>query len=275
MFKGQDRFYFATVRKLSVAFGSLFNNIYIQRFDEPGGKGDVIRNIHVPLSYAAGAKWYTHRKQDIPAQESVQTKVSYPRIAFELTGIQYDPQRKTNTMNGSTAVNTQDVTTFLKQLNPAPVDYQFQVQIAIKNIDDGLQIIEQILPYFQPSFNLNVKDIPELQIAKDVPVILAGIQPIDEYEGAYEQERILLWSLDFVVKGYMYPPISDAAIIRKVIANVYKDKDLTRKSGVITVRVDPNDAGFNDDWEAKTNKFTEFELDSNQEPITDSNGDPL
>lgn len=269
MFVNQSPFYFATVRKISVAFGSLFNNIYIQRFDEPGGKGDVIRSIRVPLSYAAGEKWYIHRKKDIPAQESVQTKISLPRIGYRLVDMRFDQSRKLNTMGDTTAPKTGDITQFLKQLNPVPYDLAFEVDIAIKNIDDGLQIIEQILPNFAPSYTLTVKDIPELAIVKDVPIILSGLNLTDTFEGSFEEPRILVWTLSFVVKAYIYPAIKDSDIIRKVIANIYKDSELTTKSEVITVRVDPIDAEYDDDWKAETNIYQEEELDSNQEPNED------
>ena len=282
MFVGQQLFYFATIRKISVAFGSLFNNLYIQRFTQPGGKGTVLKTIHVPLSYAAGEKWYVHRVQDTPAQGfgvenqyKVQTKISLPRIGFELTGLQYDANRKLPTLNGSTHLNSSNVTTFLKQLNPVPYDFSFDVHIAVKNMDDGLQIIEQILPTFQPSYNLNVKDIPELQITKDVPILFQGITLADSYEGSFETERTLIWTLTFVVKGYMYPPIKDADIIRKVIANVYKDAELEQKQNVITVHVDPIDAAYDEQWQPSINTYTEEQLDSNGEFPKDSNGYPI
>ena len=123
---------------------SLFNNIHIQRFDDVGGTGNVIRSIRVPLSYASGEKWYTHRSQDIPAQENIQTRTSLPRIAYSLEGMQYDANRQLNRFNCTTAIKADDVNTFLRQLNPVPYDFTFEVYIAVKNIDDGLQIIEQI-----------------------------------------------------------------------------------------------------------------------------------
>lgn len=275
MFVGQDLFYFATIRKLSAAFGSLFNNIYIQRFDQPGGQGNVVRSIRVPLTYAAGEKWYVHRTQDVPAQSSPQTRISLPRIGFELVDMQYNQSRKLNTLNYNTTTSESDVDAFLKQLEPVPYDFQYDVHIAVKNIDDALQIVEQVVPNFRPSFNLRVDDIPELSITKDVPVILNGISKTDDYEGAFDTKRIHIWTLSFVVKGYLYPPIGEAQIIKKVFGNIYKDEDLTSKSGVTTVRVNPIDSAFSDDWEEKTDKFDETQLDSNGDPIEDSNGDPI
>lgn len=273
MFQGQAPFYFATLRKITVAFGSLFNNIKIVRYETSGGIGDKLKTISVPLSYASGNKWYVHRIQDIPAQEKIQTKVSLPRIGFQLTGLQYDANRKTNTLNKFTSINTEDPDSFLKQLNPSPYDLAFDVYIAIKNMDDGLQIIEQILPYFQPSYTLNVKDIPELDIVRDINVILMGVDLTDDYEGSFEDDRVLEWKLTFVVKAYLYPVIGEASVIKKVIASIYKDEELIGdKNSVITVKVDPIAASFEESWAEKTNIYSEDELDSNGNPIIDSNG---
>lgn len=275
MIINQPPFYFGTIRKLSVAFGSLFNNIYIQRFDEAGGKGDVIRTIRVPLSYSLGEKWYIHRKKDIPAQEAVQTRISLPRIGYELKGFQYDARRKLNTLGQRVKPSSTNVAQVLRQLNPVPYDFLFDVGIAVKNIDDGLQIIEQVLPNFNPSFNLVIKDIPELDLLKDVPVILAGVNMTDTALGSFEETRILEWTLSFIVKGYLYPVIKDADIIRKTITSIYKDKELTQKSDVITVRVDPIDASYDSNWSPRTDIFDEDHLDSNGDPLIDSNGEPL
>ena len=272
MFAGQNPFYFATIRKTSIAFGTLFNNIRIVRTENSGGLGSTIRTIKVPLSYAAGSKWYVHRRQDIPAQGGVQTKVSLPRIGFELTGLEYDADRKMSTLNQKTVVDDTDPDSFFRQLNPSPYNFSYDVHIAVKNMDDGLQIIEQILPYFQPSYTLNIEDIPELSISKDVKVVFAGIGLTDDYEGSFDDDRVLIWTLSFVVKGYLYPAIGEASVIKKVINNFYKDEEMTVKSDVVTVKVDPIDSAFDDDWSPVTNIYDETQLDSNGDPIEDSNG---
>ncbi len=271
MFANQNPFYFATIRKITVAFGTLFNNIRVVRHEFSGGVGDELKTIKVPLSYASGSKWYVHRRQDVPAQSTIQTKVSLPRIGFELTGLEYDADRKVNTLNNTVKTDETNPDSFFRQLNPSPYNFSFDVHIAVKNMDDGLQIVEQILPYFQPSYTLNIKDIPELAISKDVKVVFAGIGLTDDYEGSFDDDRILIWTLSFVVKGYLYPAIGDAEVIKKVITNFYKDEEMTVKSNVVTVKVDPIDSAFDDDWEDVTTIFDESDLDSNGDPIEDSN----
>jgi hypothetical protein len=269
MWVNQNSFYFATLRKVTVAFGSLFNNIHIQRFDQPGGKGNQLRRKKVPLEYAAGQKWWIKRVKDIAAQGGVQTKTSFPRIAFEMTGLQYDPARQIPDNLSCPKPDPENAGDYLRQLNPVPYDIQFEVMIALKNIDDGLQIVEQIVPYFRPQQNLTIDDIPELQISKDVPIILGGINMNDDYEGPFDTERVTIWSLSFVVKAYLYPPISsgDQDLIRKVLTSLYKDPAMTSKHEVIIDQVDPIDAAFGDDWSQNTTIYGEALLDSNGDPI--------
>lgn len=256
MLAGQTPYYFKTIRKISVAFGSIFNNIYIQRFDE---NGNAAKTIRVPLTYASGQKWYVIDKQNVMVGDGIPAKMSYPRIGFELTGMRYDAQRKLNTLGAFTkrpVIDSNSVLTadqLIKQLNPVPYDFSFDVHIATKNVDDVLQIIEQIIPYFTPSFNLNVTDIPELAIVKDIPVIFSGDIGInDDYEGSFDQVRVIVWTLSFVVKGYIYPPIGDAEIIKKVIATIYQNSDMTDTLETVQTQVVPIDAEFADDWDVET-----------------------
>lgn len=276
MFINKPAFYFATIRKITASFGTLFNNIKIQRFEQPGGKGQSLRTIEVPLEYASSRKWWTKRVRDVPAQKGVQTRTSFPRIAFQMTGIQYNSDkqlgRKTTCPRASTTTGN-----ILTQLNPVPYDISYDVYIAIKNIDDGLQIIEQILPFFRPSYNLTINDIPELGIKKNLPIMLAGVQMQDEYEGVFDEAHVHIWTLSFAVKAHIYPPIDDSEdnLIKTVMAQVYNDKGFTNQNGTISVDVDPIDAMIDDDWTCKVNFFDHDQLDSNGQPIRDSNGDPI
>lgn len=267
MFISQNPYYFATVRKLSVAFGTLFNNISIQRYTSTGNGGSIIRTVDVPLVYSQGQKWYVRRTQKVDAQSETRYRTVVPIIGYELVGMQYDSQRKLQTLQSNVATNAASVSNFLKQLTPLPYDFQFEVRIATKNMNDMLQIVEQIIPYFQPSFNLVINDIPELNIQRDVKCVFGGIQMQDNYEGNFDENRILEWSLSFVVKGYLYPPVENGDIIRKVLASVYNDVELTNKDVLITTEVNPSTAGFNDDWSDKTIIYEEDELDSNGDPI--------
>lgn len=269
MFANQTSLYFASIRKLTAAFGSLFNNITITRFSGVGGTGTQIRTIKVPLMYTTGDKSYVFAKQHNPAQSSVQTKTSYPRISYQLVDIEYDANRKLPSINKTITATSADPTAYISQLTPVPYNFIYEVYIGTKTIDDGLQIIEQILPNFGPSFNLTVKEIPQLGITRDVPIIFNTINKEDYVEGAFDTERILLWTLTFTAKSYLYPNITDANIIKKVLTSIYNNEEMTleSKEEVIQVSVDPITANEDDTWAATTLIFDSTQLDTNGEPI--------
>lgn len=277
MFSGQPVLYLASIRKLTAAVGSLFNNITITRFADIGGTGTSIRTVKVPLIYATGDKSYVFTKQHSPAQEKVQTKTSLPRIAYQLIDMEYDPSRKLPTTNRTIAPKTIDPVAYIGQMTPVPYNFIYEVYIASKTIDDGLQIIEQILPNFSPSFNLTVKEVPELGITRDVPIIFNQIEKEDIVEGMFDDERILIWTLQFTAKSYLYPNISDANVIRKVLISIYNNRDMSinSKEEVIQVSVDPIDAEETDDWQASTIIFDKNHIGADGEPLLDSNGDPI
>jgi len=253
-------FYFETLRKTTIAFGSLFNNVYIRRFDS---NKNVVNTVKVPLSYSSGQKWFVFEKENIPAQTAVKTRMSFPRLAFKLEGISYDPSRKLPTTSGFLSTHdTTDPGKFLQTLSPVPYNLSFSLFVGAKNIDDALQIVEQIIPLFQPSFNLPIKDIPELNLIRDVPVILENVDFTDDYLGSFEEEKITEFTLRFSVKGYLYPPIYDQAIIKKIFLNFYKDAEMAEKQSKMLIKVEPILAAFDSNWDTITEHV---ELDSNGE----------
>lgn len=255
MFVGSETsFYFATIRKLTVSITALFNHIYVKRYENPAATGNILKTIRVPVSYASGEKWYVHRTQDVPAGSKVRTRMVLPRIGVKLVGIEYDAQRKLNSTNKVFApTSSSDANKLLTSLNPVPYNFVYEVYIASKNVDDMLQILEQVLPVFTPTYNLTVKEIPELGILRDVPVELTSVNMEDNFEGAFEEPRILETTLTLTAAAYIYPAVTDTEVIKKVIASTYSAKDLEEdsKTGVITVSVDPIDAEVDDDWNIK------------------------
>lgn len=261
MFDNVNPYYFATLRRITVCFGTLFDNIVLYRFSQNGGKGTITKTIKVPLAYAESEKWYNELKEYVHAPQMLEqspedkkTRVAktLPRLSFELTGIQYDPKRKLQTTGSVQKPTTTNPNAVLKQLNPVPYDISYDLNIAVKNIDDGFQILEQILSNFTPSWTLNVIDVPELNIERDVPVIFAGITKQDTYEGSYEEERILTWTLSFVVKGYIYPSVGDYGVIKEVIARVSEQTDYSNPVSTVTVSVNPSGANVEDSWVPET-----------------------
>ncbi len=260
-FMNVGRFYFATQRKLIIAFGSLFTNIEIARFSLNGNQGDILKTIKVPLGYGPAQKWLRLVREQVNPQgptAKTRIKISAPRIAFELVDVQYDSQRKMISTNSNRGLhkNDDDISYVLRQLNPVPYNFTFRVSIITENKDDAFQIIEQILPNFVPSVNLPIKDIPELSadIVTDVPVIFNGMTKEDPYTGFGEDDRLITHELDFTVKAWLYPVLRDAKLIKKVIAKLYPDMDITKElpNTTITTFVDPMTAEQEDIYQIIT-----------------------
>jgi len=237
-----QRFYWGTVRKAIVAFGSMFNNITIQRTD---ADGNVVQLQKVPLSYSPKQKFLTKIRQQ-PNVDVQNVQVLLPRMGFEMISLEYDPNRKispiqqSRTINSSTAANA--------QYAPTPYNINVVLYVYAKNQDDGLQVIEQILPYFNPDYNLTIKAVPDLNIKNDMPIILSSLGFEDDYEGDLTTRRSIIWTLSFVLKLNFYGPVSKQGIIRKATSNIFNDKELITQQQIITVQTDPTTANVTDSF---------------------------
>lgn len=245
-----QRFYWGTIRKSIVAFGNMFNSITIERRDDAG---NIVQVLKVPISYASKQKALA-RIQQRPNVDDMNVQVIVPRMSFEMTTLNYDFNRKISPLQQNRSINS-TAYTLDAQYAPTPYNINVQLYVYAKNQDDGLQIIEQILPYFNPDYNLTVKAIPQLGIKNDLPIILDGISFEDSYEGGFEDQRTIVWTLSFTMKLNFYGPVNKQGIIRKVISNTYNDAELTRQQTRYTVEPDPltakpgDDIGFTDSFE--------------------------
>ena len=208
-------FYHQTIRKYVAAFGTLFNDINVER---KNSSGTVVEKIKVPLAY--GPK----QKHVLASQETTavarQTATRTPRMGFALTGVAYDSIRKLNTVGRNVAANTAAGTsTLMTQYNPVPYNFDFTLFILVKNAEDGTQILEQILPFFTPEFTVTVNTIPEMGIKADTPIILNSADVSDEYEGDLDQRRTIIWTLSFLLKGYIYPDLKTSSVIKSIEVN--------------------------------------------------------
>jgi hypothetical protein len=252
---GQGFFYFQTTRKLIAAFGQLFNDIVVSRFSNNGNSGTIMRTIKVPIAYAPMDKTLMQLLQKVEPQTAVRTKISLPRMSYQITGFAPDNERKLNTLGMTIGQNLNTTQDFIRQLNPVPYDISFELNIMVKNDADGLQIIEQILPSFTPDFNLPLETIPELQIIRDIPIIMVGISQQDSFEGSLEEMRVIIWRIQFVAKSFLYPVIRDAELIKQVQLLLYPDGTFTDPTNdTITVEVAEDSHGMD---------------------ILDSNGNPI
>lgn len=214
-------FYHDLIRKYVVIFGTLFNDISIYRTDEDG---DTQQTMKVPLSYGPREKFLARLEEDPDLQRPI--SIQLPRIAFELQGISYDANRKLTTTttysNRKASLNKQ--TEYNKIYVPVPYNLVFRLSVMAKTTADGTKIIEQILPYFTPDWTLSVKLVEEMDnMILDIPVVLDGVQEEDIYESDFTSRRVIVWNLDFTVKGYFFGPTHKAKIIKVAKVNFHTD----------------------------------------------------
>ena len=210
----QTHFYHRITRKMVVSFGTLFNNIRLVRYNKAGTQ--EIERINVPLQYSQKEKFYQRITQD--PELTKETQITLPRMSFELSAITYDPLRKRSLFTESFSPES---STTVKSIRTTPYNFDFTLNIYVRNVEDGTQIIEQILPYFNPDYNLTIDVIGLADQKVDVPFILNNITYDVDDVGSGDTTRILIWTLTFTAKGYMYGPIQSKSIIRKVTANTF------------------------------------------------------
>tara|TARA_B100000029_G_scaffold505317_1_gene585805 strand:+ start:206 stop:1219 length:1014 start_codon:yes stop_codon:yes gene_type:complete len=208
-----EYFYHEILRKTIISFGTLFNGITIKHTDSAGDTNSVIK---VPLAYGPTQKFLARLEQSPNLNKSVQ--ITLPRMSFEFVGMTYDPSRKVTTTQTFLAGESADKSVEKKTYMPVPYNMQFELAIMCKLNDDALQIVEQIVPYFQPAYSVTVDLVESLGEKRDIPVILDNITMTDDYEGDFSTRRVLLYSLRFTAKTYLFGPVSSASsdIIKKV-----------------------------------------------------------
>ncbi len=219
-------FYHKLTRKYVVLFGTMFNNITLVKTNTDTGA--EIERRKVPITYAPKEKYISRLRADPDLQRQIQVRL--PRLSFELTGISYDASRKQNSMLKVAKSNssTSGKSTYMS----VPYDLTFELNLYARNIDDGTQIIEQILPYFVPDYTVTINPVSSLGVLKDIPIILESVQNNIEHEGNFDAVRFVTWSLKFTMKVDYFGPVTNPKIIRKVIANIFNDPSL--QAGYVT-----------------------------------------
>ena len=208
-------FYHEILRKTVIGFGTLFNNINIRHKDASGTNFSTLK---VPLAYGPMQKFLARIQQQPDLDR--ETAITLPRLSFEMQGIQYDPTRKTGIAQ---TFLTKNGTNAKRVYMPVPYNIGFELSIMAKLSDDALQILEQILPYFQPSFNITVNLISSIGEKKDIPIVLESINYSDQYEGGFESRRTIVYTLSFVAKTYLFGPVAEnpEGLIKKVDVDYY------------------------------------------------------
>ena len=233
-----EHFYHKKIRNTVIAFGTIFNNVNIKRLDS---SGNPLQNIKVPLSYSPKEKFLARldAQQDLTGDDS-KVAITLPRMSFEITGYSYDATRKLNKNQKITKVTTNaDTTKMNNQYMPVPYNVNFSLNVYTANSDDGLQIIEQILPFIQPDYTVTMIEDTTMDTKRDIPFILNSVDYEDSYTGSLTSLRRIIYTLQFTAKVYLYGPISTAAIIKKVSADLYSDTG-SNAPRVERVTVQPN-----------------------------------
>ena len=269
-------YYHEILRKTIIGFGTLFNNIEIQHKDDNNG---VVSTLKVPLNYGPAQKFLARITQQKDLNRPY--AVTLPRMSFEHNSIQYDPTRKSSITQTFRAADSGG--NVKKVFMPVPYNIGFELNILSKLNDDALQIVEQILPYFQPSFNITVDLIDSIGEKRDIPIILDSISFQDDYEGDFTTRRSLIYTLQFTAKVYLFGPIAESpeGLIKKVQVDMAADSKRTaprevrytatpkakqdyNNDGVVNALDDPfvnadDDFGFNESWQ-------QFEDNKNYSP---------
>ena len=248
-------YYHEIIRKTIISFGTLFNDLNIKHKDSSGG---VVSQLKVPLAYGPTQKFLARLEQQANLDKPVQ--ITMPRMSFEMTSIAYDSTRKSGITQTFKAVDGNS--NMKKVFMPVPYNIGFELSILSKLNDDALQIVEQILPYFQPSFNITVDLVESIGEKRDIPVVLNSVNFQDDYEGDFSTRRALIYTLRFTAKTYLFGPVAEnpEGLIRKVQVDMYADTNTqTAKREVrYTVVPDPitanpgDDFGFTETWETFT-----------------------
>jgi len=231
-----EYFYNEILRRTVIAFGTLFNNISIKHTNS---SNQVVSDLKVPLAYGPTQKFLARLTQSPDLNKAV--AMTLPRMSFEFTGLTYDSSRKVTTTQTFTSKSATDGSITKKAYMPVPYNMQFELSIMSKLNDDALQIIEQILPYFQPSYNLTVELVDEIDEKRDIPIVLENVTMQDDYEGDFSTRRVLLYTLRFTAKTFLFGPVTTATkdIIKTAKVSFISGTDLTNTSRELAYTAQP------------------------------------
>ena len=204
----------------------MFNNIDVKKTK---ADGNVLTEQKVPISYGPKRKFLARLDEDLKKRDGSVTSISLPRLAFEMTGLEYDPSRQQNKLlrTNKASLDSDDSGKRGYQYQPAPYNINFTLSILAKNGIDALQIVEQILPYFQPEYTVAMKMVDSMSEVRDVPIILNSVSMEDMYTGGFEERRVIEYTLEFTMKLYMFGPVYTGEVIKSVIERDYINSNVS------------------------------------------------
>ena len=262
-------FYNESMRRMTIGFGQIFNNIQIKRKNDAG---KVIQTIRVPLAYGPKEKFLVRLDQQ-SSLDNREFAITLPRMGFEISSIAYDPTRKLTRIQKFKQVKSGKEGKVLDfNYTPVPYNISYNLFSFTASAEAGLQIIEQILPFFQPDFTVTINAIPTLNIKRDIPIILNSVNYEDTYSGDFTTRRAVIYTLNFTAKTYLFGPSTSQKVIKTVQTDQYSDTDTVNKAreSRIIVVPDPTTADADDDFGfTTTNDFFEDSKKYNVKTDTD------
>ena len=210
-------FYHGIIRKCIVGFGTLFSDIYVDRKQGDSVNGETFQRLQIPLAYAPKEKWIVRLESDPNLENNTYTTL--PRMSFEIIGYNYDSSRKVGRMQKITCGDGSGGTV-TNMYSPVPYNIDLSLYVLTKTQEDGLQIIEQILPTFTPEYTLTINVVPEMNVKLDIPIILNSVSVADEYEGDFQTRRFVTHTLNFQMKANLFGAVSGNGVITDVNANI-------------------------------------------------------
>jgi hypothetical protein len=243
-----QHFYHEKIRKCVAVFGTLFNNLYVIRNNS---SGQIINQLKVPLSYAPKQK-FLDRIRETEDMADAKLAIKLPRMSFEMAAMYFDPSRQLPKVNNFTRLVSTDTGVRTKFFTAVPYILNFQLNILTKTNEDAVQILEQIIPYFNPSYTITMKPFSDYNdIKEDIPISLIGISFNDDYENTLESRRTIIYTLDFELKTQFFGPIADSKVIRKAIVD-FKDQNTSELLERVTVEPNPVDLNIIGDSDFNT-----------------------
>ena len=242
-----DHFYHATMRKSVAVFGTLFNNLKVIR---KASDGSVLNQVRVPLAYGPKQKFLARLDQETGFDAPMAIKL--PRMAFEITSLTIDTTQKLAKRNQVVELHASDVTKKKTIKHFTSYNIGMSLYILAKNQDDGLQIVEQILPYFTPEYSVTIKPIDGWDHKQDVAVILNNVAIDDQYEGDFVERRVLIYQLDFTMKMKFYGPTGDSKIIREINIDFHDKENTTKLFEEMDFTISPSNADEDDNYTVVT-----------------------
>ncbi len=226
-----------TIRKYTIALGNLFSDLHVIRRDS---NGNPVKDIHVPIAFADKHGWYRKRQEDNLEETPIST-ISFPRMFYDLVSITKDHSRQLSSVH-ALSMRNESMTRQYMMKNRVPHKFTFEFGIGATELHDALNILEQIVYLFSPSFTMELNEIPELDIISDIPITLLSITRDYASESNFEKVRVIIYKLSFELDGYIYPPVAERGLVTKEIINIQDSYSFENISQVVATALGPNPA---------------------------------